>query len=248
MKDIRKIDDLIQFVLQADEIDYDSSYSADMTIPIYDISPEEFLDFAENAIASKSKAGMINAISNLKRALDCEMDVFFESINLKNIVDKKNLKFKKKTQFLADIGFFPTQTINKLNSIRNKMEHEYKIPEISDLQAYYELAWSVVKIVDLYIELLYRHGEIYFMLYNGENKYYFTIKYDIRESIFKFNISDWTKGNEKNQKQLLVGLRELDEVDDFIKAFSFYLSSIQYLDYGNERLYKEKIKKLKGKK
>ena len=42
-------------------------------------------DNAESAIESGSKDWLVNAISNLKRALNCEMDMFFESINLKRI-------------------------------------------------------------------------------------------------------------------------------------------------------------------
>ena len=70
------------------------------------------------------------------------------------------MKFEKKSQFLADIGLFPIQTINKLNFMRNKLEHEYKTPVIYDLYTYYELVWSVVKILDLYLKLLYSNGEI----------------------------------------------------------------------------------------
>ena len=54
-----------------------------------------------------TKEGIVNAVSNLKRALDCEMDMFFESINMKRVLDKNNLGFEKKTRFLADIGMFP---------------------------------------------------------------------------------------------------------------------------------------------
>lgn len=247
MEDIRTVEDLIQFILQADEIERDGGGGSDIVIPIHDISPEEFLDFAENAIASESKEGMINAISNLKRALDCEMDMFFESINLKSIFDKKNLKFEKKTQFLAEIGLFPIRTINKLNSMRNKMEHEYKTPEISDLHAYYELVWSVVKIINLYLELLYVNSEIYLILYRGDDRYYFTLEHDKKKGIFRFDLRDWTKGHEREEVQLVVGLKNQNDVHDFIKVFSLYLLSIQYHDYGNENLYKEKIKKLKEK-
>ncbi len=114
MEDITEVKDIIQFILRADEIECDVVSGSSINIPIYDISPEEFLDFAESAIASGTKEGIVNAVSNLKRALDCEMDMFFESINVKRIFDKKNLKFEKKSQFLADIGLFPIQTINKL--------------------------------------------------------------------------------------------------------------------------------------
>ena len=114
MESITKLKDMTQFILQTNEIERDGSNGSEISIPIYDISSEEFLYFAENAIASETKEGIVNAVSNLKRALDCEMDMFFESINLKRIFDKRSLKFEKKTQFLANIGLFPIQTINKL--------------------------------------------------------------------------------------------------------------------------------------
>ena len=136
MEDITEVKDIVQIILRTDEIERDGSNGSNISIPIYDISSEEFLEFAENAIASETKEGMVNTISNLKRALDCEMDMFFESINVKRIFDKKNLKFEKKSQFLADIGLFPIQTINKLNFMRNKLEHEYKTPQIYDLYTY----------------------------------------------------------------------------------------------------------------
>ncbi len=130
MESITEVKDMVQFILRTDEIDSESSSSSDISVPVYDISAEEFLDFAQNAISSETKEGIVNAVSNLKRALDCEMDMFFESINIKRIFDKKNLKFENKTKFLADIGLFPIRTINKLNFMRNKLEHEYKIPEM----------------------------------------------------------------------------------------------------------------------
>lgn len=244
MESITEVKDIVEFILQTDEIERDASSGSDISIPIYDISSEEFLNFAENAIADGTKEGIINAVSNLKRALDCEMDMFFESINIKRVFDKKNLKFEKKTQFLANIGLFPIQTINKLNFMRNKLEHEYRTPAISDLHTYYELVWSIVKILDLYLELLYINGEINLELYIENNKYYFTMGYNIKECAFEFEIIDWTDGKAREKKRLKVSLKDQRDADDFIKAFNIYLLSIQYFDYGNLNLYKKKVKKL----
>lgn len=244
MEDIMEVKDVIQFILQADEIERDASSGSDIIIPIYDISSEEFLDFAENAMASGTKEGIVNAISNLKRAIDCEMDMFFECINIKRIFDKKNLKFEKKTQFLASIGLFPIQTINKLNMMRNKLEHEYKTPEIFDLHTYYELVWSVVKILDLYLELLYVNSEIYLQLYVENNEYYLTIMHDKKECAFRFEIKDRTKGKKGETKRLNVSLKNQSDTYNFIKAFNIYLLSIQYFDYGNLNLYKKKVQRL----
>ena len=106
--------------------------------------------------------------------------------------------------------------------MRNKMEHEYKTPEIADLNAYYEIVWSAVKIIDLYLELLYINGAIWFVLHYGDREYYLTMEHDVEECGFIFEIADLTKD----------------------KEFNLYLFSIQYFDYGNGNLYRNKLRKL----
>lgn len=239
-----KIEDVIQFILQADAIDCDASRGSDISIPIYDISPEEFLDFAGSAMKAGTKEGIVNAVSNLKRALDCEMDMFFESINMKRILDKNNLGFEKKTRFLADIGMFPIQSINKLNWMRNKMEHEYKTPEIADLNAYYEIVWSAVKIIDLYLELLYINGAIWFVLHHGDREYYLTMEHDVEECGFIFEIADLTEDKERKKRLVNIKLGSKSEIRNYTIAFNLYLFSIQYFDYGNGNLYRNKLRKL----
>lgn len=247
MDAITTVTDIIQFVLQMDKVECDCSNGSDMVIPVYDISPDEFLEFADNALALETKEGIVNAVSNLKRALDCQMDMFFESINLKSIFDKKNLKFEKKTQFLADIGLMQNRTINKLNSMRNKMEHEYKIPDISDLHTYYELVWSVVKIAELYLELFCANGEIQLSFGMKNKEYFLVLEYNAAGRAFQFEIIDWTEKNNRKQKKIIAGLKNPGEEQDFIRAFHLYLLTIQYFDCGNVTVYKEKMERLKYK-
>lgn len=96
----------------------------------------------------------------------------------------------------------------------------------------------------MYLELLYINGEIDLELHIENNKYYFKMKHNIKECAFEFEIIDWTKGKEREQRRLNVRLKSQEDADDFIKAFNIYLLSIQYFDYGNLNLYKKKVKKL----
>ncbi len=50
MEDITEVKDIVQIILRTDEIERDGSNGSNISIPIYDISSEEFLEFAENAI------------------------------------------------------------------------------------------------------------------------------------------------------------------------------------------------------
>lgn len=70
------------------------------------------------------------------------------------------------------------------------------------------------------------------------------MKHDIKECAFEFEIIDWTKGKEREQKTLNLSLKNQGDVDNFIIAFNIYLLSIQYFDYGNLNLYKKKVKRL----
>ena len=175
MEKIVDLESLFEFILSADYIKQDAMSGGNIDIPIYDITAEQFLEFAKNAISSETKESIVNAVSNLKRAIDCEMDLFFESMNIKRIFDKNNLKFEIKSKFFLDAGLLPTHSINKINTIRNKLEHEYQMPQISDVRTYYELAWDVVKIIELYLELIYTNGEINMSLEKGRKKYYLII-------------------------------------------------------------------------
>ena len=67
MEDIKEIKDLFQFILQADDIGHDSSFGSDIIIPVYDISPEEFLAFAENAAANGAEFRFDTEVQNIRK-------------------------------------------------------------------------------------------------------------------------------------------------------------------------------------
>lgn len=80
-------------------------------------------------------------------------------------------------------------------------------------------------------------GEINVELHIENNVYHLTMKHDVKECAFVFEIIDWTKGKEREQKRLNVYLKNQGDAGDFIKAFNIFLLSIQYFDYGNLSLY-----------
>ena len=57
MDAITTVTDIIQFVLQMDKIECDCSNGSDMVIPVYDISPDEFLEFLTMRLHWKQKRG-----------------------------------------------------------------------------------------------------------------------------------------------------------------------------------------------
>lgn len=69
------------------------------------------------------------------------------------------------------------------------------------------MTWSVIKILDLYLELFYINGEIDLEFFIENNKYYFIMKHEIKECAFVFEVIDWIRGKEKEQKTLNISLK-----------------------------------------
>lgn len=237
------VNSIIKTIQNSDNIELDCSGGASIKIPVYEIMPKEFLDYAEREIELNTKESKINAISHLRRAIECQIDLFLEALKLKRIFDKYNLNLKPKIKFLGDIGILSTKSINKLNTVRNKMEHEYKVPSTIDLQAYYDLVWYVIEIIESKLFIICCNGEVSYTIYVNNERYYFTVKFNIEDCFFEFKLISWSHCENKDREKLVVNiyLKERKDELDFIKAFKFYLETVYFWGMGDYQKYIKNI-------
>lgn len=120
----------------------------------FDISPKEFLSYSKQDIKQNNKRGAINALTNAKRAIDCQTDKIFHSIGLdpnnfptvieEFILKSKNCPVKRdlpiKYKFLQTLNFAPAEIIANARNLRHKLEHFYKKPSDIDVSNAIELA------------------------------------------------------------------------------------------------------------
>ncbi|PJI09326.1 MULTISPECIES: hypothetical protein [Clostridium] len=125
----------------------------------FDISPTEFLDFAKKDYYCTNKQGMINALSNAKRAIDCQVDWILEYLGYKysefNSKVYPNIdiiinEYELENEFLYDTPFklkfvqamdiAPSFLVSKIRLLRNKLEHEYTIPKKNEVKEALEVA------------------------------------------------------------------------------------------------------------
>lgn len=92
----------------------------------FDISPDEFIGFAKMDIAQGDKHGLVNAMSNAKRAIECQADVTLDSLAG---VELKRRNLPHKLQLLQEMGVVAPRILERVNSLRNLLEHEYELPE-----------------------------------------------------------------------------------------------------------------------
>jgi hypothetical protein len=159
-------------------------------IPKFDYYALDYLDFAElnlsrfgMAPAKRDRENeLISCLSNLKRAVDCQVECFFESWNLRKTMKKRNLGLDSKLRFLAQIGFFSSRTINRFAGIRNRIEHDFRRPAIQDLEALFDLVTAFVAILqygmssgfsqqlDFYLDRFEHHRDGFSITYEAEKQ------------------------------------------------------------------------------
>lgn len=134
----------------------------------FEITPRDFLDFAEKDLEkSDSIHSLVNATSNLKRAVDCQLDSFLILMNLDSFYRSKRLGVDRKLGFLEKSGLFRSKSLEKLNKLRNRLEHYYEIPRIEDVEVYFDLVVAFVSVIEGAMPLIGHNSELEMNLISG---------------------------------------------------------------------------------
>jgi hypothetical protein len=102
------------------------------------LSPSSYLEFAIQDLATDTERGLINAFSNVKRAIHLLIDALLNQYGL--FTHFKSANFPTKLQLLDDIGLLPIRIMTNLNVERNVLEHEYATPSKERVQEAVDVA------------------------------------------------------------------------------------------------------------
>lgn len=164
------------------------SSSIPLNFPDFDLMPFDYLDFAEAEIEAGTPSARINCVAHLKRAIECELDTFLRVYGLQSAA--KN--FPQKLRFAADAGLFSSRSIGKLNKARNRLEHEYAIPDSLELENYFDIATGFVHSVEGCLYLLSQHNEMHWGEFSELN-HVFGGKFDLAKQEITFYWPDKDK-------------------------------------------------------
>lgn len=114
----------VMLFLQGPDITWDDTRES-IDLP-WDITPTEYLEFSQADITGTDKRSTINALSNAKRALECQLDSLLLAFGLGPLSRKWHVP--KKLEVLKDIGIVAPRILAKINRHRNEMEHGYTCP------------------------------------------------------------------------------------------------------------------------
>lgn len=115
----------------------------------FDISPREFLRFAEHDLNANYNHHLVNSLSNTKRAIDSQLDSLLIGFGLSQRAAKWN--FPTKVDYLNRVGILSPKILNKINKRRNLLEHEYKNPSIDEVEDALDVADLFVNYTNKYL-------------------------------------------------------------------------------------------------
>lgn len=82
-----------------------------------EINPRDFLSFAKEDVQSADTRGLVNALSNSKRAIDYQVDIVLDCLGI-----PPGNAGRRKLELLNEIGIVAPGIIKKIRDARNLLE------------------------------------------------------------------------------------------------------------------------------
>lgn len=96
-------------------------------------SADDYLAFSQADLAGgASPRHLVNGLSNAKRALHLRLEDLALGFGAANQKDLRN--FPKLVAYVRNCGLVTPRILDRLNKLRNAVEHEYVIPALSEVE------------------------------------------------------------------------------------------------------------------
>lgn len=103
------------------------------------ISAEQYLKFAESDLFDgESERHLVNALTNAKRALHLRMEDVCLGFGFASFEGRRS--FPRMTEFISNVGVTAPRILNRLNQLRNQVEHEFIVPNRSEVETFVDVS------------------------------------------------------------------------------------------------------------
>ena len=100
---------------------------------VFEICAEDFLEFAKKDFKGQDLRSRVNALGNVKRAIECRIDTLLYNYCLHKKSEKEGWNFPRKIEVLRELGIVAPDVLKKTNKKRNELEHQYVKPAKEDV-------------------------------------------------------------------------------------------------------------------
>jgi len=149
----------------------------------FDISPQDFVSYAEKDLELDYNHNIINALANSKRALDCQLDSLMIAFGYYKISQKQQWSFPKKLDLITELGLIAPRVLKKINKQRNLLEHQFIRPEKEKVEDFIDITMLFIASTDNHIF----NFKFETNLKNEKFNKYYRIKNDYENSTIKIS-------------------------------------------------------------
>jgi hypothetical protein len=110
---VSKTELLRQFVL--DNLEYLELTDDEGGYPVlheFELYARDWLNYAAEELKGQDDRSLINCVGHLKRAMECQLDVFLHAFGLKELFQRRGLGVQRKLEFLEAAGVFAARTLS----------------------------------------------------------------------------------------------------------------------------------------
>ena len=125
----------------------------------FTLKADDFIGFAELDLKNSSDRDIVNALSNIKRAIENRMDCIFFAFKYYEL--SKDWNFPEKVEKLNNLGIISPRILTKINRIRNLLEHQYQIPKKQEVMEAYDVAILFLAYTKNFLKRFVREGSFY---------------------------------------------------------------------------------------
>jgi hypothetical protein len=205
-------------------------------VPKYDLYPLDYLTFARDELLRQQKASdpavaarhTINCVGHLKRAIDCQLDLFFAAYRLLSHIRDRNLGFDRKLGFVRSAIGLHSDALRRLARLRNEMEHDFSLPSLADLEAHSDLVSLFVAMLQQAIGFSNWFEAEYFASFAAPHGACLTVHFEEEEPLIRVQ---W--GIDRDEQHVEAGI---DRPDLFA-----YLFRVNYLLYHKRLFGREEV-------
>jgi len=176
------IETLKQFLGNFKEVGIDSWNEENIETP-FEISSKEFLNFADYDLTNESNHHLVNALSNIKRAIDCHLDSLLCGFGLFDYSKKKRWSFPRKVQKLNELGLISPRILDRINKKRNLLEHEYRNSIKEEVEDAFDIATLFIACTEKFL----LNAIIYFEIYHDVKKDRIQVELNYKKSEITFS-------------------------------------------------------------
>ena len=188
------------------------------------VKPKEYVNFAIRDLAENEDRAFVNAIGNIKRAIDSQFDILLESYGLLNQSIKKKWSFPRKIDIIRKIGIISPRILKLINSTRVQLEHYHNITSK-------EKIFEHLAIAELFVELfksLKTRKEVLIDYANDfavwiDTKENTILVFDNIERIRKLGGIKLLRDNVKNEKLSPIQSIPIYDIDSWTEACGKYI-------------------------